>query len=149
MTNRRRLKVAILVTDGFEQDELLRVGVLVVSNRINNHKMLRRTFEGLLVSTFCASTIGQAMEFLTSHPQAVVVCERSRWIVSRTLASVMIKRRLNRFIVALSTGEWNECLEVLKLGAAEVFRRLLQPPDSNLALFRAMREVRPSLGMST
>ena len=51
------------------------VDVLVVSSRIENKRTLLRTLEGLPVNTFSASTIFQALEFLATHPLAIVFCE--------------------------------------------------------------------------
>jgi hypothetical protein len=51
------------------------VDVLVVSNRIENKSTLLRTLEGLPVNTFAASTVFQALEFLATHPLAIVFCE--------------------------------------------------------------------------
>jgi hypothetical protein len=39
----------------------------------------------------------------------------------------------------LCTGEWDEYLEALHLGAEEVLRCPLQPTDVDLALIHAMR----------
>jgi DNA-binding NtrC family response regulator len=44
-----------------------------------------------------------------------------------------------RFVVMLCTGEWEEYLEALRLGAEEVLRCPLQPTDVDLALIHAMR----------
>ena len=48
-----------------------------------------------------------------------------------------------RFVVMLCTGEWEEYLEALRLGAEEVLRCPLQPTDVDLALIHAMRGLLP------
>ena len=47
----------------------------------------------------------------------------------------------------LCTGEWEEYLEALKLGAADVIRSPLQAPDIELVLIQAMREERKNQAM--
>jgi DNA-binding NtrC family response regulator len=120
------------------------VEILIVSNRIDNRRILLHTLEGLPVNTFSASTVGQAFEFLSFHPQAVVFCEERLPDGSyrELLVEARTARQLNRLIVVMSAGEWEECLEALKLGAAEVLRCPLRAPDIEIALFHAMRAAR-------
>jgi len=125
------------------------VEILIVSTRIDNRRTLLHTLEGLPVNIFSASTVRQALEFLSSHPQAVVFCEERLPDGSyrELLAEARTARRLNRFIVVRSAREWEECLEALKLGAAEVLRCPLRAPDIEIALFHAMREAREILAL--
>jgi hypothetical protein len=46
------------------------------------------------------------------------------------------------------TGEWEEYLEALRLGAAEVLRVPLQSTDIDIALFHAMRQGRENQAMA-
>jgi DNA-binding NtrC family response regulator len=98
------------------------VDVLIVSRRIENKRALLRTLEGLPVNTFSASTIFQALEFLATHPLAVILCEERLPDGSyrELLTSLPSSPQMNRFIVVQCTGEWEEYLEALRLGAAEV-----------------------------
>ncbi len=118
--------------------------VLIVSCRIENRRILLRTLEGLPVNTFSASTLGDALEVLAAHPFAIVFCEE--WVPDGSyrelLLSLNTTRLTNRFIVVLCTGEWEESLEALRLGAAEVLRAPLQAPDIDIAIFHAMRQGR-------
>jgi DNA-binding NtrC family response regulator len=125
------------------------VDVLIVSSRIDNRRMLLRTLVGLPVNTFCVSTISQALEVLESHPQAVIFCEERvpDGDYRELLSSVLSMRAMNRFIVELCTGEWEEYLEALRLGAAEVLRCPLESPDIDIALVHAMREGREDQAM--
>jgi two-component system response regulator HydG len=126
------------------------VDVLIVSSRIENRRTVPRTLEGLPVNTFSASTIDQALEVLSSHPLAVIFCEErvADGSYRDLLASIPNTRETKRFIVVLSTGEWEECLEALRLGAAEVLCSPLQAPDIDIALFHAMRQGRENQAMA-
>ncbi len=126
------------------------VDVLVVSSRIENKKTLLLTLEGLPVNTFSASTIFQALEFLATHPLAIVFCEERLpdGTYRELLASVPSSPHMNRFIVVQCTDEWEEYLEALRLGAAEVLRVPLHAPDIDIALFHAMRQGRENQAMA-
>ena len=127
------------------------VDVLIVSSRIVNRRTVLRTLEGLPVNTFSASTIDQALEVLSSHPLAIIFCEErvADGSYRDLLASIPNTRETNRFIVVLSTGEWQEYLEALRLGAAEVRPSPLQAPDIDIALFHSMRQKRENQAMVT
>ena len=126
------------------------VDVLIVSSRIENKRTLLHTLEGLPVNTFSASTIFQALEFLATHPLAVIICEERLPDGSyrELLTSLPSSPQVNRFIVVQCTGEWEEYLEALRLGAAEVLRVPLQSTDIDIALFHAMRQGRENQAMA-
>src|SRR5262252_8694576 len=116
--------------------------VLTVCSRIENRRTLQRTFEGLPVNTFYVSTVALAVEVLSSRTLAVIFCEELLPDASyrELLRIAQINSPKTRFVVMLSTGEWQEYLEALKLGVAEVIRCPLQPPDIDMALIHAIRE---------
>jgi DNA-binding NtrC family response regulator len=89
------------------------VDVLIVSSRIENKRTLLRTLEGLPVNTFSASTIFQALEFLATHPLAVIFCEERLPDGSyrELLTSLPSSPQMYRLIVVQCTGEWEEYLE--------------------------------------
>lgn len=120
--------------------------VLIVSSRMDSRKKLLRALEGLPVSTFCVSTIGQALEVLSSHPFATVFCDEliSDGSYRELLAAVRGTSGTSRFILMLGTGEWEEYLEALRLGITEVLRSPLQTPDIDIALIHALRQGRES-----
>jgi DNA-binding NtrC family response regulator len=126
------------------------VDVLIVSSRIENKRTLLRSLEGLPVNTCSASTIFQALEFLATHPLAVIFCEERLPDGSyrELLTSLPSSPQMNRFIVVQCTGEWEEYLEALRLGAAEVLRAPLQSTDIDIALFHAMRQGRENQAMA-
>jgi two-component system response regulator PilR (NtrC family) len=115
--------------------------ILVVSCRPENRKMLMRVFEGLPINSYSAPTIEQAREALRLRPFSVVFCEErlSDGTYADLLADVRTSSNDVRFVVMLCTGEWEEYLEALRLGAEEVLRCPLQPTDVDLALIHAMR----------
>ena len=118
--------------------------LLIVSSRTDTRKKLLRALEGLPVSTFCVSTISQALEVLTSHPFAIIFCDEclSDGSYRELLAAVRRTSGTSRFIMMLGTGEWEEYLEALKLGITDVLRSPLQTPDIDIALIHAMRQGR-------
>lgn len=115
--------------------------ILVVSCRPDNRKMLMRVFDGLPINSYSAHTIAQAREALASRPFSVVFCEErlSDGSYRELLSAVRACGEELRFVVMLCTGEWEEYLEALHLGAEEVLRCPLQPTDVDLALIHAMR----------
>jgi DNA-binding NtrC family response regulator len=115
--------------------------ILIVSCRPENRKMLTRIFDGLPVDSYVAPTLEEARTALKSRQFAVVFCEeRLRDGSYRELmAEVQSNAPDTQFIVLLCTGEWEEYLEALRLGAEEVLRCPLQPTDVDLALIHATR----------
>jgi len=116
--------------------------ILVVSCRPENRRMLMRVFDGLPIDSYAAHTIEQAREALRLRSFSVVFCEER--LSDGTYADLLANVRTSssgdvRFVVMLCTGEWEEYLEALRLGAEEVLRCPLQPTDVDLALIHAMR----------
>jgi two-component system response regulator PilR (NtrC family) len=116
--------------------------VLVVSCRPENRKMLLGIFEGLPIEGYSAPSIQQAKDALKLRPFSLVFCEErlSDGSYADLLRYVQTTCTDTRFIVLLCTGEWEEYLEALHLGAEEVLRCPLQPADVDLALIHAMRD---------
>lgn len=115
--------------------------ILIVSCRPENRKMLLRVFDGLPIDSYAAPSLAQAREALQSRPFSVVFCEErlSDGTYGQLLNDVHSSQPGTRFVVMLCTGEWEEYLEALRLGAEEVLRCPLQPTDIDLALIHAMR----------
>jgi DNA-binding NtrC family response regulator len=124
--------------------------ILIVSCRSDNRKILLRVFEGLPIDSYTAPTIEQAMEALRLRPFSVVFCEErlSDGTYVDLLRDVRVISNETRFVVMLCTGEWEEYLEALRLGAEEVLRCPLQPTDIDLALIHAMRGGAPRKEMA-
>ena len=115
--------------------------ILIVSCRPENRRMLMRVFDGLPIDSYAAPSVAQAREALKSHSFSVVFCEErlSDGTYGDLLNDVHSTQSSTRFVVMLCTGEWEEYLEALRLGAEEVLRCPLQPTDIDLALIHAMR----------
>jgi DNA-binding NtrC family response regulator len=118
------------------------VPILIVSCRLENRKLLTRIFEGLPLDIYMVSSIQQAKETLSSRAFSAVFCEER--LPDGSYAGLLKEMQRTpghpRFVVMLCTGEWDEYLEALRLGAEEVLRCPLQPTDVDLALIHAMRK---------
>jgi len=115
--------------------------ILVVSAYVENRRALRRILEGLPVNAFTASTVQQALEVLSSHAIRLIFCEENFADGSYRdlLAVAHTAQTKTPLVLMLSTGEWDEYLEAMTLGATEVLRCPLQPTDVELILIRAAR----------
>jgi DNA-binding NtrC family response regulator len=119
--------------------------ILIVSCRPENRKSLLRVLEDLPVTAVCASNLAQARETLADHSISLVFCEERLSDGSyRTLLQDIRgdKSQNARFVTMLCTGEWEEYLEALHLGADEVIRCPLEATDVDMALIHTMREHR-------
>jgi DNA-binding NtrC family response regulator len=116
--------------------------ILVVSARLENKRALLRVLQGLPVSAFTASTIQQAHEVLSTHSIRVIFCEENFADGSYRdlLAAVRTPPIRTPLVLMLSTGEWEEYLEAMSLGAIEALRCPPEPTDVELALIRAARQ---------
>jgi len=121
--------------------------ILVVSGRFENKRTLLHILYDLPVFVFTASTVRQAHEVLASRPIRLLFCEENLADGSYRdlLDGIHCVQPSTQLVLMLSTGEWNECLEAMSLGAREVIRCPLQPTDVELVLIRAAREPIPVL----
>jgi DNA-binding NtrC family response regulator len=125
--------------------------ILVVSARLENKRALLRILQGLPVSAFTASTLQQAHEVLATHSIRVIFCEENFADGSyRDLFAAGRTPQLRTpLVLMLSTGEWEEHLEAMSLGATETLRCPLQPTDVELTLIRVAREIERQLERPT
>lgn len=116
--------------------------ILVVSGRFENKRALLHILYDLPVFVFTASTVRQAHEVLASRPIRLLFCEENLADGSYRdlLDSIHSAQPSTQLVLMLSTGEWQEYLEAISLGAREVIRCPLQPTDVELVLIRAARE---------
>jgi CheY-like chemotaxis protein len=116
--------------------------LLIVSSQPENRKALLHILEGLPVNTFLAGTISQAREVLSGRSIEIVFCEETLPDGSyRQLLEPLIEQhRMTRFVLTLCTGEWEQYLEAVRLGATDVLRCPLQEIEVELVLIRAGRE---------
>jgi DNA-binding NtrC family response regulator len=114
--------------------------ILIVSCRPENRKTLLRVFDASPIDSYCAPSIEDARAALKSRSFSVVFCEERLLDGSyRDLLHDLRSTETTLLVVMLCTGEWEEYLEALRLGAEEVLRCPLQPTDIDLALIHAMR----------
>ena len=117
--------------------------LLIVSSRIETKRTILRIVDGLPVNAFTAPTIESAWEILMNHPIDVVFCDNllPDGHYPDFLKSVRSEHRMARFIVLLSSDDWEDFLEAMRLGVSDVLRSSCQPTDVELVLMRAGREV--------
>jgi len=115
--------------------------VLIVSCRPENRKTLLRVFDELSINSYVAPTIRDAIEVLVSRSISMVFCEERLpdGPYSDLLTGVRATWSETQFVVMLCTGEWEEYLEAMRLGAQEVLRCPLRPTDIDLVLIQAMK----------
>ncbi len=124
------------------ESTLRRLDALVVSERMEHVKTLVRILDGLTINVYVACSVRQAQEVLSRQPLALVFCDER--IPGGTYRDLLLssetQRKLSRFVVMLQTGEWDEYLEAMRLGAFEVIRCPVQPTDVELTLIHANRD---------
>jgi len=95
----------------------------------------------LSINSYVAPTIRDAIEVLASRSISMVFCEERLpdGPYSDLLTSVRATWSETQFVVMLCTGEWEEYLQAMRLGAQEVLRCPLRPTDIDLMLIQAMK----------
>jgi two-component system NtrC family response regulator len=117
--------------------------LLIVSSRIEAKKALLHVVEGLPVNAYTSPTIERGWEVLMNHPIDVIFCDERLpdGTCPDFLCAVRSDHRTTRFIVLLSSEEWEDYLQAMRLGVTDVLRGSFQPTDVELVLIRARREV--------
>jgi DNA-binding NtrC family response regulator len=126
------------------------IDALVVSERMEHVKSMVRILDRLTINVYVACTLKQAQELLGRQPLGLVFCdERISGGSYRELLPPGDARRIaSRFVIMLQTGEWNEYLEAMRLGAFEVIRCPVQPTDIEMTLINATRDQAQKAAMS-
>jgi two-component system response regulator PilR (NtrC family) len=116
--------------------------MLIVSCRPENRKTLVRMFDELSINSYVAPTIRDARELLGSRSLSMVFCEErlSDGSYCDLLRDIRATWPETGFVVLLCTGEREEYLQAMRLGAQEVLRCPLRPTDVDLVLIQAMKE---------
>ena len=101
-----------------------------------------RMFDELSINSYVAPTIRDARELLGSRSLSMVFCEErlSDGSYCDLLREVRATWPETGFVVLLCTGEREEYLQAMRLGAQEVLRSPLRPTDVDLVLIQAMKE---------
>jgi DNA-binding NtrC family response regulator len=115
---------------------------LVVSDRMEHVKSLVRILDELLINVYVACNLRQAREVLSRQPLPLVFCDErvAGGSYRELLQSPDGKRETSRFVIMLHTGEWDEYLEAMHLGAFDVIRCPIQPTDVEMMLIHASRD---------
>jgi DNA-binding NtrC family response regulator len=100
--------------------------------------------EPLSLNVISCSALNQAREVLSRQEVLLVFCDQVLGDGSyRDLLLAGKARRGNlRVVVTVSTGEWDEYLEAMRLGAFDAVQCPLHPTDIELVVLRAARESR-------
>ena len=107
------------------------LNVLVVSSLMHRRKYLLNTFRGFPINAFVVSTSQQALEMLSALSFSLVFCEELTvdGCYRDLLSEVHASSTQTRFVVMLSTGEWEGHLDALRLGVADAIPSPLQSAD--------------------
>lgn len=116
--------------------------LLIVSSRIETKKNLLHIIEGLPINAYTSPTIERAWEVLMSKPIDVIFCDDRLpdGLYPDFLSAVRSEYKATQFIVMLSTEDYEQFLQAMRRGAADVLRDSYQPTDVELLLIRAGRE---------
>ena len=115
--------------------------VLVVSPLVHHRNFLLNAFRGLPVNAFIVTTSQQAREMLAALSFALVFCEENipDGSYRDLLSLVRAARSKIRFIVLLSTGDWEAYLEALRLGVTDAIASPLEIADIEAVTVRTLR----------
>jgi DNA-binding NtrC family response regulator len=118
------------------------IDALVVSERLEHVKSLVRILDGLRINVYVACTLKQAQEILGRQTLGLVFCDErlSGGSYRELLQNGDARGKGSRFVILLQTGEWDEYLEAMRLGAFEVIRCPVQPTDVEMTLINATRD---------
>ena len=120
--------------------------VLVASSCMENRQHLQNILENLSLNVISCSAISQAEEVLARQEIPLVFCDELlsdgcyRGLLSATRRT---GQKASRVVVfTIRAGEWDEYLEVMRLGAFDAMWCTAHPTDVELVVLRAMRERR-------
>jgi DNA-binding NtrC family response regulator len=121
---------------------LRQMDALIVSERMEHVHSLVKILDGLAINVYVAYSLRQAQEVLYRQAFGMVFCDErvSGASYRDLLQSGDARRKVAQFVVMLQTGEWDEYLEAIRLGAFEVIRCPVQPTDVEVTLIHATRD---------
>jgi DNA-binding NtrC family response regulator len=110
-------------------------------------RSLLRILEPLLLNVISCSALDQAKEVLSRQEVLLVFCDELLGDGSYRdlLLANKVRRGQLRVVVTARTGEWDEYLEAMRLGAFDAIRFPLHPTDIELVVLRAARESREAI----
>ncbi len=121
--------------------------VLVASSSMEDRTSLLHILDSLSLNVISCSAIDQARKVLSRQEVPLVFCDEylSDGCYRDLLSSDMAGRKAPRVVVTIRTGEWDEYLSAMRLGAFDAIRCPLHPTDVELVVLRAMRENREAM----
>lgn len=121
--------------------------VLVASSDMKDRTSLLHILEKLSLNVISCTALNQVHEVLSRQDVPLVFCDEylNDGCYRDLLMADIVVRKLPRVVVTIRTGEWDEYLEVMRLGAFDAIRRPLHPTDVELVVLRAMREDREAM----
>ena len=125
---------------GAEMNE--RAEVLVTSSVAENRQALCRILEGLGVEVSSCSNVSECIEALRQRPIGLVFCDDRLPNGSyRDLLNVIHALEIKpRIIVTSRTGEWQEFMEAIRLGAFDMIPLPFNVTDVERSIARVLRQ---------
>jgi DNA-binding NtrC family response regulator len=114
--------------------------VLVASSDIEHRRLLVKILDALNLNVISCGALREAADVLSRQGVDLVFCDEQLPDGSYRdlLAPRRSVRRTPRLVVTIRTGEWEEYLEAMRLGAFDAVRRPLHPTDIEMVVLRAM-----------
>ncbi len=116
--------------------------VLIVSERPDHLRPLIRTLGASSARVSACFTIRQAREIFDRQPVDLVFTDE--YLSDGSYRELLLSNRFGQsavsFVLLLRTGEWEEYLDAMRLGALEVLRCPLQAPEVEATVQRAITE---------
>ena len=120
----------------------LPLDVLIVSERPDHLRPLIRTLAASSSKVSACFTIRQAREIFSRQPVDLVFSDE--YLSDGSYRDLLLANRFGQnvtsFVLLLRTGEWEEYLDAMRLGALEVLRCPLQPSEVEATLLRAIAQ---------
>ena len=120
----------------------LPLDVLIVSERPDHLRPLIRTLAASSAKVAACFTIRQAREIFSR--QTVDLVFSDEYLSDGSYRDLLLGNRFGQpatsFVLLLRTGEWEEYLDAMRLGALEVLRCPLQPAEVETTVLRAIAQ---------
>ena len=114
--------------------------VLVASSDIEHRRLLVQILDGLNLNVLSCGTLGEATDFLSRRGVDMIFCDEH--LADGSYRGLLGPKKESRkgpvVVVTIRTGEWDEYLEAMRLGAFDAVRRPLHPTDVESVVLRAM-----------
>jgi DNA-binding NtrC family response regulator len=120
----------------------LPLDVLIVSERPDHLRPLIRTLGASSARVSACFTIRQAREIFSRQPVDLVFSDE--YLSDGSYRELLLFNRFGQhaasFVLLLRTGEWDEYLDAMRLGALDVLRCPLQPAEVEATVQRAIAQ---------